>query len=123
MTHVVGMPKRFPFICIFVLVLGTLVDANAASTLRITCTGELTNTRQDGITLGQCDLNFISVKQMDEIRNVCGLPGTVDTPAENQCRIRAVVSPDPISTADHRKLYKVIELWSVDKRETTKGKP
>ena len=117
------MPKRFTLLCIVVLILGTIVDANAASTLKLTCTGELTNTRQDGITLGQCDLNFISVKQMDEIRNVCGFPGTVDTPAENQCRIRAVVSPDPISTADHRKLYKVIELWSVDKRETTKGKP
>ena len=48
--------------------------------------------------------------------DVCGIPGTVDTPAENQCRIRAVVSPDPIATADHRKLYKVLELWAVDKR-------
>jgi hypothetical protein len=94
---------------------GTIVDANAASTLKMTCTGELTNTPTDGVTLGQCDLNFISVKQMDEIESVCGLFGTVDTPAENQCRIKAVVSPDPIS-ADKRKLYKVIELWSVDKR-------
>jgi hypothetical protein len=95
---------------------GTIVDANAASTVKITCTGNLTNTREDGVTLGQCDLNFISVKQMTEIENVCGLPGTVDSPAENQCRIKAVVSSDPSSTADHRKLYKVIEVWSVDKR-------
>ena len=112
----VAMSKRFPFICIVVLILGTIVDANAASTLRMTCNGELTNTPVNGVTLGQCDLNFISVKQMDEIESVCGLPGTVDTPAENQCRIKAVVSPDPISTTDKRKLYKVIELWSVDKR-------
>ena len=110
------MPKRYTFAFIFVLGLGTIVDAKAASTLRMTCTGNFTNTRADGMTLGYCDLNFISVKQMDEIESVCGLPGTVDTPAENQCRIRAIVSPDPISTADHRKLYKVIELWSVDKR-------
>ena len=110
------MPKRLTFVCILVLVLGMIIDTYAASTLKVTCTGELTNTRTDGVTLGQCDLNFISVKQMDEIRNVCGLPGTVDTPAENQCRIRAVVSPDQISTTDHRKLYKVLELWSVDKR-------
>jgi hypothetical protein len=93
-----------------------IVDGNAASTLKMTCNGNLTNTRTDGVTLGQCDLNFISVKQMDEIESVCGLPGTVDTPAENQCRIRAVVSPDPTSAADHRKLYKVLEVWSVDKR-------
>ena len=110
------MPKRFTFGFIFVLVWGTIVDANAASTLKVTCTGNLTNTRADGVTLGQCDLNFVSVKQMDEIERVCGLPGTVDSPAENQCRIRADVSPDQISTTDHRKLYKVIELWSVDKR-------
>ena len=110
------MPKRLTVVCILVLVLGMIVDGNAASTLKMTCNGNLTNTRTDGVTLGQCDLNFISVKQMDEIESVCGLPGTVDTPAENQCRIRAVVSPDQISTTDHRKLYKVIELWSVDKR-------
>jgi hypothetical protein len=71
--------------------------------------------RADGVTLGQCDLNFVSVKQMDEIENVCGLPGTIDTPAENQCRIRAVVWPAATS-ADHRLLYKVLEVWSVDKQ-------
>jgi hypothetical protein len=92
-------------LCILSLVLSMIVDANAASTLRITCNGNLTNTRRDGVTLGECDLNFISVKQMTEVENVCGIPGTVDTPAENQCRIRAVVSPDPSSTADRRKLY------------------
>jgi hypothetical protein len=80
------------------------------------CSGKLTNTREDGVTLGQCDLNFITVKQMDEIESICGIPGTIDTAAENQCRIRAVVSPDPISSSDHGKLYKVIEVWSVDKR-------
>jgi hypothetical protein len=117
------MSKHLTFVCILVLILGAVVDANAASTLRMMCTGELTNTPTDGVTLGNCDLNFISVKQMDEIEHVCGLFGTVDTPAENQCRIRAVVSPDTISTADHRKLYKVLELWSVDKRDTTNGKP
>ena len=110
------MPKRLTLVCILVLVLGTIIDANAASTLRMTCNGKLMNTSADGVTLGDCDLNFISVKQMTEVENMCGIPGTVDTPAENQCRIKAVVSPDPVSTADHRKLYKVLELWSVDKR-------
>ena len=110
------MSRHFTLVCILLLVLSTSVDANAASAPKMTCTGNLTNTRQDGVTLGQCDLNFISVKQMTEIVNVCGLPGTVDSPAENQCRIKAVVSPDQISTADKRKLYKVLELWSVDKR-------
>jgi hypothetical protein len=110
------MPNRLTLIRILSLVLGTIATANAASAPKITCNGTLTNTRADGVTLGQCDLNFLPVKEMTEIENTCGIPGTVDSPAENQCRIRAVVSPDPISTADRRKLYKVIELWSVDKR-------
>ena len=113
---VVAMLTRITVLCILLLVLGTIVDGNAASTLRMTCSGNLTNTRADGVTLGQCDLNFLPVKAMTEIENVCGIPGTVDSPTENQCRIRAVVSPDPSPAADHRKLYKVLEMWSVDKR-------
>jgi hypothetical protein len=109
------MLERLRFVCIFSLVVGTIADANAASTLKITCSGNLTNTRSDGVTLGQCDLNFISVKQMNEIEDACGLPGTIDTPTENQCRIRAVVSPNSTPATDHRQLYKVIEVWSVDK--------
>jgi hypothetical protein len=110
------MSKRRTSLCILSLVLGAIADGNAASTLKIACSGNLINTRADGVTLGQCDLNFLSIKQMEEIQTICGMPGTVDTPVENQCRIRAVVSPDPISTPDHGKFYKVIEVWSVDKR-------
>ena len=110
------MAKRLTFIFTFALSLGTIDNASAASTLKMTCSGNLTNTGADGVTLGQCDLNFLPVKAMNEVEDVCGIPGTVDTPAENQCRIRAVISPDPISAADHRKLYKVLEVWSVDKR-------
>lgn len=113
---VVAMSKRLTPLFILTLVWGGIGDASAAAAPKITCSGNLTNTRADGITLGQCDLNFISVKEMTEVEDVCGIPGTIDTPAENQCRIRAVVSPDPISTADKRKLFKVIEVWSVDKR-------
>jgi hypothetical protein len=113
---IASMPRRLAMVCVCSLVLGTIADADAASTLKITCSGNLTNSRADGVTLGQCDLNFISVKQMSEIEDVCGLPGTTDTASENQCRIRAVVSPDAIPAADHRQIYRVLEVWSVDKR-------
>jgi hypothetical protein len=97
--------------------IGSMIfESSAASTLKMMCSGSLTNTRADGVTLGNCDLNFLSVKEMTEIENVCGIPGTIDTPSENQCRIRAVVAPDSHPAADHRKLYKVLEIWSVDKR-------
>jgi hypothetical protein len=111
------MSRHLAIFCMCSLVLSaTTAAANAASTLKLTCTGELTDTRKEGVTLGECDLNFIPVKEMNEIENTCGIPGTVDTPAENECRIRAVVSPDPTSADGHRKLYKVLEVWSVDKR-------
>jgi hypothetical protein len=108
--------KRLTIVCVLSFVLGTIADGYAASTIKITCVGNLTNTRADGVTLAQCDLNFLPVKEMTELVNVCGIPGTIDSPAENQCGIRAVVSPDPSPASDHRKLYKVLELWSVDKR-------
>src|SRR3974377_1092501 len=95
---------------------GITFDASATSGPKLTCSGDLTNTRADGVTLGQCDLNFIPVKEMTEIENVCGIPGTVDTPPETQCRIRAVVPLDPSPAADQRKLYRVLEVWSADKR-------
>jgi hypothetical protein len=111
----VAMSKSLT-VCILTLVLGAIADANAASVAKVTCIGSLTNTRENGVTLGDCDLNFITMKEKTEVEDTCGIPGTIDTPAENQCRIRAVVSPDPILTPSHRKLYKVIEVWSVDKR-------
>ena len=84
----VAISKRAAFIIgIFLLCVGRISDGNAASTLKMTCSGNLTNTREDGVTLGQCDLNFISVKEMDEVEKTCGIPGTIDTPAENKCRI------------------------------------
>ncbi len=98
-----------PIAIVGVVIIGaTVIDASAAL-LKMTCSGSLTNTRADGVTLGQCDLNFISMKEKSEIENVCGIPGTVDSPAKNQCRIRAVVSPDPAPAADNRKLYRVLE--------------
>jgi len=110
------MSKRLTFACILSLVLGAIADGNSASTLKMTCSGNLTNTRADGVTLAQCDLNFLSIKQITEIEDVCGIPGTIDSPAENQCKMRAVVSPNPSLAADHRKLYKVIDVLTVDKR-------
>jgi hypothetical protein len=110
------MSKQLTFGCILSLILGTIADVNGASTLKMTCSGNLTNTREDGVTLGNCDLNFITVKEMTEIEDTCGIPGTIDSPAENQCRIGAVVSPDPSLAADHRKLLRVLDVWSIDKR-------
>jgi hypothetical protein len=42
-----------------VVISGTIVDGHAASTLKMMCSGNLTNTRADGVTLGQCDLKCL----------------------------------------------------------------
>ena len=95
---------------------GTIVERSAASGIRLTCSGTLTNTREDGITLGQCDLNFLPVKDINSIEDICGIPATIDTPAETKCRIRATVSSQTSRAADHRELYRVLDLLTVDKR-------
>ena len=95
---------------------GTIIKCCAASRLRLTCSGTLTNTREDGITLGQCDLNFLPVKDINSIEDICGIPGTIDTPAETKCRIRATLSPQTSHAADRRELYRVLDLLTVDKR-------
>jgi len=52
---------------------GTIIKCCAASRLRLTCSGTLTNTREYGITLGQCDLNFLPVKDINSIEDICGI--------------------------------------------------
>jgi hypothetical protein len=98
------------------LIGGTIVEWCAASGLRLTCSGTLTNTREDGITLGQCDLNFLPVKDINSIEDTCGIPGTIDSPAETKCRIRATVASQTGRAADHRELYRVLDVLTVDKR-------
>jgi hypothetical protein len=100
-----------------VLAIGaTIAECRAASGLRLTCSGNLTNTREDGLTLGQCDLNFLPVKDINAIEDICGTPGTIDTPSETKCRMRAIVSPQTSRAADHRELYRVLDVLTVDKR-------
>jgi hypothetical protein len=99
-----------------VVMAGTVVECSAASGLRLTCIGNLTNTREDGITLGQCDLNFLSVKDINSIEDICGIPGTIDTPTETKCRIKATVSSQTSRAADRRELYRVLDVLTVDKR-------
>jgi hypothetical protein len=113
----IDMAKQAPIAIAAVLVIGgAIVECRAASGLRLTCSGNLTNTRDDGITLGQCDLNFLSVKDIISIEDICGIPGTIDTPSETKCRIRATVSPQTSRAADHRELYRVLDVLTVDKR-------
>jgi hypothetical protein len=74
----------------------------------MTCAGRLT--LEMGLSLGQCDLNLLSVKAVTTIEHICGTPGTFDTPAYTKCRIRAIVSPLPEDDSD---LYKALKVTHV----------
>jgi hypothetical protein len=109
----VAMAKRLVIFAMLSLVLGTIVDASTAWSFQLTAAGRLTIMREAGLELGQCDLNFLSAKEVNEIEDICGTPGTIDAPADTECRISASVSPSPEGDSD---LYKVIEVLTVDKR-------
>jgi len=107
------MSRRLAIFSVLSLVLSMIVDAGTAWGFQMTCTDYLMNKRETGLTLGKCDLNFISVKDVNEIEDICGIPGTVDSPADTKCRIRAIVSPSPETDGQ---LYKVLEVLTIDKR-------
>lgn len=46
-----------------------------------------------GITLGDCDLNSMTAKDLKRITDVCGEPGGTNDAKETHCRISAIVSP------------------------------
>lgn len=56
-----------------------IADANTARGFQMTCTDYLTDTRGIGLTLGKCDLSFLSDKDTNEIEDICGAPGATDT--------------------------------------------
>jgi hypothetical protein len=107
------MLKRFASVCILSLIFGPIVDASTAWSFQLTCAGRLTIMREAGLELGQCDLNLLSAKEVNEIEDICGTPGTIDAPADTECRISAIVSPSPEGDSD---LYKVLKVLTVDKR-------
>jgi hypothetical protein len=54
-----------------------------------TCAGEFTDMRVIGLTLGDCDLSYISDKDLNKVKDVCGEPWTVDASTSTpRCSIR-----------------------------------
>ncbi len=75
---------------------GTIVQCRAASEPRLTCAGTLTNTREDGVTLGQCDLNFIHVKEMDEIERIADYPARLIRPLRTNVGFARLFHPTQV---------------------------
>ena len=74
---------------------GVLVMAAPAhaQTAQRTCSGEFTDMRVIGLTLGDCDLNHISDTELSYVKGVCGEPWTPDSDGKvPKCTIKVVAS-------------------------------
>lgn len=56
------------------------------------CSGELTDMRVVGLTLGDCDLNSITDRELSYIKHVCGEPGTIDNNKITKCALKVITS-------------------------------
>src|SRR5262249_16143581 len=58
-----------------------------------TCSGEFTDMRVIGITLGDCDLTWLSDADLDQVKKTCGEPSTIDTyKPPSKCSIKVIAS-------------------------------
>jgi hypothetical protein len=103
-----------------------LVAVTASSSARAqgierTCMGEFTDMRVIGLTLGDCDLNSISDKEVSYIKRICGEPWTPsDVKKAPKCTIRVIASPTKsIPTQNHEygaPLYHVRRILVTEKK-------
>jgi hypothetical protein len=79
----------------FCMIVAFAASADArAQGVEHSCTGEFTDMRVIGLTLGDCDLNSISDKEVSYIKSVCGEPWTPgDDKAAPKCKISVLASP------------------------------
>lgn len=80
-----------PALAIVVLV---LLTGAASADIRRVCSGEFTDMRAIGLTLSDCDLNFISDPDADYVRQRCGEPWTIDSEGTaKSCTIAILAGP------------------------------
>jgi len=89
--------KQIGFWVLSVLINGLLLRPASAGGVEKVCAGLFTDKRYIGVLLGDCDLNSISEGDFKRITDVCGEPDNAsdDITDETQCRVYAIVSPQP----------------------------
>ena len=84
---------------VIALVFASLAHAQGVERI---CSGDFTDMRVIGVTIGDCDLNSIPDKEFKSITDICGKPSGIDDTNEAQCRISAIVAPrKSIPPANH----------------------
>jgi hypothetical protein len=77
--------------CTVVMLIAT--SAAHAQDAERTCTGEFTDMRVIGITLGDCDLNNVSDRELEYVKSLCGEPWTPDSDGKApKCTLRVIAS-------------------------------
>jgi hypothetical protein len=76
-----------------------------------TCSGEFSVLQAIGITLGDCDLNTISLADLHRVIEICGEPSTIDSETITQCSIKVIASDKKMDLSEHHAygapMYKV----------------
>lgn len=67
-----------------------LIGHASAADKRKTCSGEWTDMRVIGLTLGNCDLNDVSQSDRQYIRHRCGEPWTPEESGKRTAKICAI---------------------------------
>jgi hypothetical protein len=86
-------PVRSWLLALIVVLAGTLARGTitVAQSVERTCTGEFTDMRVIGVTLGDCDLNNISDNELGYVKHICGEPWTSDSDNKaKKCTIRVI---------------------------------
>jgi hypothetical protein len=77
--------------CIVVMLIVT--SAAQAQDAERTCTGQFTDMRVIGLTLGDCDLNNVSDRELEYVKSLCGEPWTPDSDGKAaKCTLRVIAS-------------------------------
>jgi hypothetical protein len=79
------------------------------------CEGLWSDTRGAGMMIDDCDLNFISDKDLEWIKLGCGEPGNISSDEQSSCAIRALIVPSTNRRgAKVRKVLKVLNVIGTD---------
>jgi len=98
-----------PLLALILFLPGTLAGSSIAlASAERTCSGEFTDMRVIGLTLGDCDLNNLSANDLTYVKRICGQPWTPDSDTEaSKCTSELLHrAPNPsllqITATEHR---------------------
>jgi hypothetical protein len=91
--------------------IGLIAVSGAHAQSARTCSGEFSVLQAIGITLGDCDLNNISLADLHRVIDLCGAPSTMESETITQCSIKVIASDKKMELSEYHAygapMYKV----------------